>query len=200
MTTCSESSERDDTLPIDRVEVKDSVMFYLDGVLSSDLSETTLNLIIEKCVGKFVDNQTYTCDVIYCSLLESLKYLIRKSYVQDGGDSVGTLTKRREKDGTTEIEVGYSSTSGQSSENGWEKLYEYFLENPSDICECLQPTYSSTFGLVSIGGTRKDVYDAIENGENNKGMWDRKSIGTKFSSHREYNRREDLNRSKYWRK
>lgn len=199
MTACSEASERDDTLAIDRDEVKDSVLYYLVGVDDTLLPDTAWNVIVEKSISKFVDNQTYTCDVIYDSLLETLKYLIRKAWVEEGGDSVGVLTKNREKEGSVEVELNYNVVDGQTTENGWQKLYEYFRSNPSDICECLKPAYSSTYGLINIGGTLQDKYTEAATGENNRTMWDRGSIGSKFTYRREERRRSNITRGKYWR-
>lgn len=199
MTVCSDLSTRDSNLPIDRGEVKDSILFYLEGVDDEQLPPERLDQIIEICISRFTDNQTFTCDVIYCALLESLKYLIRKGWVEEGGDSVGNLKRIREKEGSVEEEVEYQSPSSSIVDNGWEKLYNYFLENPSDICDCLKPIYNSTFGLINVGGTQQDKYQEIENGHNNRSMWDKNPLGVKFSARRELRRRKTMTRSKYWR-
>lgn len=199
MTKCSELSERDPSLPIDTDEVKSSVMFYLEGVTSEQLPDTTLDLIINKAISSFEDNQTYTCDVIYITLLESLKYLIRKSWVDQGENSVGLLKKIKDKEDQVDREIEYESFDGQKAESGWEKIYNYFLKNPEDICPCLKYENNSEFGLIAIGGTQQDKYVKNEWAPNSRTLWDRTSLGSKFSYRRECRRRRSNNRSKYWR-
>ncbi|UZV41199.1 hypothetical protein vBVpaMR16F_133 [Vibrio phage vB_VpaM_R16F] len=197
-TPCSQQSTNDPNLPIDRQIVKDSIYFYLTGITDSELPEATLDTIIEKCIGKFEDSLIYDCDVTYCSLMSTLQYLIRKSWVSDGADSVGPLKRQREREGDIELESEWHITSGDSNENGWEKLYDYFLNNPSEICECLEVDRGNTFGLVSVGGTQKDKYEDNRYNPNSKTLWDTESIGNKFSNRREKSRRYSNQRSKYW--
>lgn len=197
-TTCSQQSTNNPNLPIDRQVVKDSVYYYLSGISTDDLSDSDLDIIIGKCIARFEDSLVYECDVIYCSLMSSLQHLIRKSWVKDGDDSVGPLKRHREKEGDVEQELEWHTTSGDSNENGWEKLYEYFLNNPSEICECLEVERGNTFGLISIGGTQQDKYEENRYNRNSRTAYDSTSIGNKFSYKREQRRRRSNQRSKYW--
>jgi len=197
-TPCSQQSTNDPNVPIDRQIVKDSIYFYLDGVSADDLPEATLDIIIEKCIGKFEDSLIYDCDVTYCTLLSTLQHLIRKSWVSDGNDSVGPLKRHREKEGDIEQELEWYTTSGDTNENGWERLYDYFLNNPAEICECLEVERGNTFGLISVGGTQQDKYEENRYNSNSRTVYDSTSIGNKFSYKREQRRRRSNQRSKYW--
>lgn len=198
-TKCSQQSDNDPSLPIDRVEVKDTVYFYLDGLSTDDISDATLDKIIEKCIGKFEDSAVYQCDVNYCALMSTLQHLIRKSWVDNGDESVGAIKRQRDKEGNVEQEIEWHSSTG-SVETGWEKLYDFFLANPADICECLEEERGNTFGLISIGGTKQDRYTEVNYDSNTRTLWDTNSIGNKFSYRREQSRRRSNNRSKYWSK
>ena len=198
MTTCSSTSTGDSSIAIDRDAVKTNALFYIDGYDSDDLTDTTVNTIIEKCISRFEDNETYECDVVYCTLLECIKYLIRKGWAEEGADSVGILTKVREKEGSVESEVGYTLSDDSSSESGYEKLYEYFISNPDEICDCLAPTYLGNFGLVAVGGTKQNIYESVERDPNGRNVYDTNSIGTKYSANKEKRRRITKRRSKYW--
>ena len=196
MTKCSELSDLDPLLPIDRDSVKTSVRFFMGGITEEDLPDSILSVIVENCILKFEDSQIYTNDVVYCSLLDSLKYLIRQSWAEDGSESTGGLKRRKEKEGGVEYENEYHADSSSTS-SGWEKLYDYFISNPADIAPCLEEERGNTFGLISIGGTKQDKSAEVENNLNNKSFWGTSSIGSKFSARREANRRRANLRSKY---
>lgn len=198
MTKCSELSDLDPLLPIDRDKVKERVRFYLSGITEEDLPDLLLSVIIENCILKYEDSQVYEDDVTYCSLMESLKYLIKQSWLESGSESSGGLKRRKEKEGGVEYENEYHADSSGSS-SGWEKLYDYYLKNPSDVAPCLEEGKGNVFGLISIGGTKQDKYIEVENGSNNKSFWGKSSIGNKFSARREVRRRQANRRSKFLR-
>jgi hypothetical protein len=199
MTACSSASTGDTSVAIDRGSVKENALFYIDGYDTDDLSDTTINIIIEKCINRFEDNETYECDITYCTLLECLKYLIRKSWVEEGSDSVGVLTKIREKEANVESEVNYAIASDTTSETGYKKLYDYFLKNPDEICSCLAPTYLGSFGLIAIGGTKQSQYNIVNSNPDSRNVYDTNYIGTKFTANKERRRRIAQQKSRDWR-
>lgn len=196
MTTCSDQSDNDESEVIDRDDINSDVRFILGGLSTDDLSDTILTIIQEKCIDKYEDSQIYNCDVTYCTLLDSLKYLIREAWNSTGSETVGDTKKTSEKEGNVSYEDEYYESEDSSS--GWQKLYDYFIENPAEVCDCLEEGRGNTFGLVSIGGTQQDQYLKTESNPNSKSMWGKSSIGTKFSAKREQRRRSANSRSKYY--
>lgn len=179
---------------VDKESIKTKVRFLIGGLTIEDLSDETLSYILDDCILTYTDDQEFECEITYCTLLNSLKYLTKQSWMDEGGIS-GNVTKKREKEGNVEFEETYSTSSG--AKTGWEKLYEYFRDNPKDVCIRLQLEKNKySVGMINIGGTRKDVYDNIENGANNKSVWSTGSIGSKFSASREYYRIKSESRSK----
>lgn len=180
---------------VDKESIKTKIRFLVGGLTTEDLSDATLSYILDECIVVYTDDQEFLCEITYCTLLNSLKYLIKQSWVEGGGN-VGDVTRKREKEGGVEYEESYSTSYSDSS--GWEKLYEYFRDNPKEVCISLQTERNkNTVGMISIGGTRKDEYDKIENGSNNKSLWGKGSIGSKFSYEREVYRRKREEQSKY---
>lgn len=199
MTACSDISELDPLLPVDRDRVETKVRFLMGGVSTDVLSSATLLLVSEECILKFEDSQIYETDVTYCTLLDVLQYLIRQSWTETGSDVRGSLKSVSEKEGNVAYKDEYESSGQVINKSGWEKLYDYFLINPQEVAVCLAIPRTGTFGLVSIGGTQQDKYIEIENNSNSKSMWGKSSIGSKFSAQRESRRRQTNYRSKTWR-
>lgn len=197
-TKCSQQSDNNPTDPIDRVEVKNSVKWYITGLSEENISDANLDIIIAKCIEKYEDSAVYECDVTYCAVMSTIDYLRRAVWVKDGDDNIGALKRHREKEGDVEEEMEWHSVSGDSSDNGWEKLYDYYLNNPSVICPCLEEERGNTFGLIAIGGTQQDKYVENNYSGNARTVWDTNSIGNRYSYRREQRRRKSNNRSKYW--
>ena len=197
MTTCSDSSTLDPSVAVDRAKVNTKIRFLMGGVSTTSLPDTILTTVLEDCILKFEDSQVYECDITYCTLLDSLNYLIRQSWTDIGADVRGNLKRTKEKEGGVAYEDEYES-SGLVATSGWEKLYDYFLNNPSEICPCLEVERTDTYGLINIGGTKQDKYIETENAPNNKAFWGKGSVGSKFSARRESRRRQSFTRSKYY--
>ena len=198
MTACSDASKLDPKDPIDRDYVKGQLDLLFGGI-PSEIPTDVLDKTIEHCIEKFGDSAIFTCDVIFCSLMSLLKYLIRKSWTDEGGESKGELKRRRETEGNVTLEEEYAVKDSSSKDaSGWEKLYEYFLKNPDEICECLKPE-KNTFGLIKIGGTDANEVEQNESDGSLNTMWDTRPIGNRFSTMRERKRRRSNERSKRWR-
>jgi len=198
MTTCSDeaiANGLDPSTPIDREQLKKDARFLMGAIEESILPDSVLDGIVESCIHNFEDSIIYRCDVLYCTILATLKYLIRQAWAHDGGSSSKDLVSRKEKVGNVSVEESYSSSSTSNNESGWEKMYEYFLRHPEDVCECLAKTKSG-LGLIKIGGTNQEEYDEIANNPNVKTMWDTGSSVDNYNSRRVEKRKKRRNNSK----
>lgn len=183
---------------IDRTKVKADVRFLMGGVDEATVSDALLTQILEDCITTYGDDDTFECEITYCTLMNTLKYLIRQSWLNDGSDSLGSVKRKKEKEGNVTYEDEYyTSESGSGGGSGWEKMYQYFLKNPAEVCPSLEIERSGAFGLVSIGGTQQDKYVETENNCNNRNFWGSTGVGSKFTSKREVRRRNTNYRSKY---
>ncbi|CAM0102065.1 hypothetical protein VPH5P1C_0011 [Vibrio phage 5P1c] len=184
----------DPSTPIDREQIKKDARYYMGAVGEEDLPDEVLDGIVESCIGKFGDSVIYKCDVLYCTVMNALRYLIRKGWA-DKGSTSGTLIGHKEKVGNVEIQNQYSSGSSSSDLNGWEKLYEEFLQNPNHICECLAKSRGS-LGYIKIGGTNREEYLNNEYNSALNTMWDIENSGNKFNERRVWSKQRSRNRSK----
>lgn len=175
---------------INREEVKERVRFLLGDVSTSVLSEATLDMILDDCINEYGDDDTYLCEITYCTLLESLRYLIRKNQAESG--VLGQQRRRKEVRGKTTIEVEYGDSTDYVT-SGWQEMYTDYINHPEYVCDSLKSdTYVS---LVKIGGVRQDEYLNIEGNLNSRSGWDVESR-SKFGSLRTERRRRALSRSK----
>ena len=196
MTECGQAALDkgvDPSTPIDREQLKKDARYFMGAVDEKALPEEVLDGIVEACIHNFEDSAIYRCDVLYCTIMNSLRYLIRKNWASNG-DTSGELVSIREKEGDVEIEEKYSS-SNSNQHNGWEKLYEEFLRNPDYICECLAKTRGG-LGYIKIGGTNAEDYINNEFSTKNRTMWDTTSIGDHYNERRTWNRQTNRNRTK----
>ena len=198
MTDCGQAAidrGEDPTTPIDREQIKKDARYYMGAVGEEDLPSEVLDGIVESCIGKFDDSIIYKCDVLYCTVLNSLRYLIRKGWA-DKGSTSGSLIGHKEKVGNVEIQEQYSSSSsGSGSMSGWEKLYEEYLQNPNYICECLAQ-FRGGFGYIKVGGTNKEEYLNNAYSTELNTMWDIENLGNKFNERRVWSKRRSRDRSK----
>ena len=180
------------TTPLDRDEVKRKVRFYLGNVPEATLPEEILDEMVANCIDKYGDDDTKYCEVVYCSVMSSLRYLIHQSWAQTGSENKD-ISKRVEKQGDREIQVYYdASSSSHVSESGWEKLYEEYKAHPEYICESLVDTLAdASAGYVKIGGVRQSEYDAIARNRDSRTGWDRQmddKFGYRRTTRQRYNR------------
>ena len=201
MSDCSEEAIAkgvDPTAPIDRDQLKKDARFFMGAVTTEDLPEDVLDGIVQSCINKYEDLAIFRCEVLYCTILNSLKYLIRKAWADKGGSSSGELISRKEKVGNITIEDKYSNSSSSSksdTESGWEKMFNYFLNHPEDVCECLAKSRGK-IGMVVIGGTDKAEYQRISEDPNVRSMWDIESSSDKYNQDRVRSRTRRRNNSK----
>ena len=197
MSKCSESSSLNPLDPIDKAYVKDTIVFLLAG-MPETITDSIFDTVYNKCVDAAGgDSAIYTCDVTYCTLMGIIKYLIRSGWSSGGTVATGALKSRKETEADVTIEEEYD-TASTPAESGWDQLYEYYIENPEEICECLRPDKSGLASMIKIGGT-----DANEVFNNDKDpsintMWDKPSIGTRYSSMRNEKRKAVKRRSKMY--
>lgn len=202
MTNCSQEAITngvDPTTPLDRNVVKTDVRFYAGGLSEALMPDTRLDIILDNCIAEYEDLLIYKCDITYCTLLATIKDLIRQNWAAEGGSSGTEITSRKEKVGGTEISVGYQQRTGTSAEeSGWEKLYEYFIKNPEDVCKCLAKERGS-IGFIKVTGTKQDEYDSNALNNNNRTMWSTGNFIDRFDARRTERQKRVRNRSKRFR-
>ncbi len=156
---------------IDRNKVAERVRFLMGDVSENQLSQETLLNIIEECITIYGDDDKFECEVTYCALLKAIRYMINKQNSNQGGDS-GTLVGSKEKVGELLIEKRFSSDSSSNGSSGWEKMYDYYLKHPEDVCPSLVPDGGSGSGLVLIGGVEQDEYERVQSDPNSRNAYD----------------------------
>lgn len=177
-------------MALDPNEISTRVRFLLGNPSESVLPEDLLLQIINDCILKIGSDDEFYCEVVQCSLLETLRYLIRKDQQPSAGGGGGALTKRREKRGKTEVEETYSSDS-EGTIGGWQDMYDDYLEHPEWICESLAYVGAGKY-LVNIGGVRQDQSANVLCDQNSRSAYDKPRVGRKFwkaSSRPYYSRR-----------
>lgn len=166
---------------IDRNKVAERVRFLMGDVSESQLSQETLLKIIEDCITIYGDDDKFECEVTYCALLKSIRYMINKQNNSQGGDS-GTLIASKEKVGDLSVEKRFSSSSSTNTSSGWEKMYDYYLKHPEDVCPSLVPEGSGN-KLVLIGGVEQDEYERVQSDPNSRNAYDY-NVSHKYNSQR----------------
>lgn len=201
MTACSDEAINkglDPSTPIDREQLKKDARFLMGAIDETILPDSVLDGIVEACINNFEDSIIYRCDVLYCTIMATLKYLIRQAWAHDGGSSSKDLVSRKEKVGGVSVEESYSKSNNTNNDIGWEKLYEYFLKHPEEVCECLAKSRGS-IGFIKIGGTDENEYQEIKNDPNTRTMWDINSSVDNYNQRRTKTRRRQRNNSKKFR-
>lgn len=146
-------------MALDRVLIEAEARFLMGGVTEEILPSATMQVIIERNIRKYGDEESDYCEVLYHTVIDSLRYLIREQIVDGASEGVsGTVTKRREKETDTEIEVGYSSSSDGSPLYSWNDLLDDFLKHPEYVCDSLVDATKAN-GSVIIGGSDINGYD-----------------------------------------
>ena len=196
MTKCSEISEADPTLPLDRPSVIARVRFGLGNTTNALVTDELIGQLIDIEVAKYGDFQIYWCDITYEVLLGLIDFLILNELASKGS-STGAEIRRKESRGDREIEIQYSD--GTTSDSGWEQLKDYWFTHPHEICDCLSPDVSnSPYGLIKIGGTSQTDYVANNTNPNLKTMWDGVNQSDQFTIRRDINAKRTRNRGKFY--
>lgn len=175
---------------IDTDVAKARVRYLMGDVSTSTLTDDTLTSVLTLATTEYTDDDEYYCEVVYYTLLESLRHLIRVNQANAG--LTGNQARRKEVRGKTTIEVEFSDSSDFISD-GWAQMYKDYVAHPEYVCESLRP--ERVFGLLNIGGTRQDTYRATDRNRNSRSAWDTETK-TKFNMDRTRRRHRNLGRSK----
>lgn len=200
MSKCSESSSLNPLDPIDKVYVKETIAFLLAG-MPETITDPIFDTIYNKCVASAGgDSAIYTCDVMYCTLMGIIKYLLRSGWNSGGTVPTGALKRRKDTEAGVTIEEEYD-TASTPAENGWDQFLNYYLENPEDVCDCLGVTTEEVGSggrgsMIKIGGTDANEVVRNDNDPSLNTMWDKQGIGTRYSSMRSEKRKAARRRSK----
>lgn len=175
-------------MALDPNAIADRVRFLLGNPSEEILPNDILLQIVNECIAKIGDDDSLYCQVLQCSLMETLRYLIRQSQIPSSPNG-GSVRRRKEKRGRTEIEEEYQQTSA-GDPSGWEQMYEDYQQHPEWICDELVTERTGEY-LVKIGGVRQDEFDSIVKDSNSKSAYDKPRVNRKFwkSSSRPYYRR-----------
>lgn len=146
-------------MALDRDLIESEARYLMGGASTDVLSSETMQIIIGRNVRKYGDEEGDYCQVLYHTVIDSLRYLIRERIVEGASEGVsGAVTKRREKETDTEIEVQYGSSSDGSVLYSWNVLLDDFLQHPEYVCDSLVDIKRSK-GSVIIGGADINGYD-----------------------------------------
>jgi hypothetical protein len=160
-------------------EVNARVRFLLGGADTTVISDATLNSIIDDCILSIGDADELFCEVVYCSLINTLRYLIREQQMNAG--STSNTTKRREKVGKREIELEFD-TGYNTNNSGWQAMLDDYLLNPEYVCAELA-TSTPTTG-IHIGGVSETEYDRVNSDVDSRNAYQlsvRRKYGTSTS-------------------
>ena len=80
----------------------------------------------------------------------------------------GNQRKRKEQNGKRTIEVEYGDSSDVVSD-GWQNMYDDYLENPSWVCKELAP--SGGTALVLFGGVSEKEYQRVNNDKDSRNAY-----------------------------
>lgn len=175
---------------IDQSAAISRVRFLLGDVEGSNPSDETLNLILSMAIEEYTDDDTYYCEIVYYTLIESLRYLVRSNQALAG--ETGNQSSRKESRGKTTIEVEYSDSSDYV-QDGWGDMLSDYISHPEYVCASLKP--EKVFSLINVGGVRQDQYEANQRNHNARTVWDLETK-SKYSSRRTERRRRAIDRSK----
>lgn len=165
-------------MALDPNAISERVRFLLGNPSEAILPEEILLQIINECIAEIGDDDELYCEVVQCSLMNTLRYLIRQSQIPSSPNG-GTVKRRKERRGRTEIEEEYQS--GSSVTNGWQDMYDDYLQHPEWICDSLAPDLTNrNFGKVTIGGVRKDIVKGIKKDPNSNTAYDKPRVLRKF--------------------
>ncbi len=161
--------------------IADKVIFLLGGPSEETIPYTTVLVIVNDCIEQIGDEDELYCQVLQCSVLNTLRYLIRKEQAAEG--EVGNVKRRKEEIGKRKIEEEYQIPSSSSGKSGWEKMYDDYKENPDWICPSLAKDLGNR--LIMIGGSREDEYFRVESNRNSRTAYKRPRTTRKWRGDRD---------------
>ena len=164
-------------MAIDVGQVVKRVKFLLGDPSLDIIPDEVLMSLAESYILSIGDGDDVYCKVVQSSLMESLRYLIRKSQIPASSDG-GEIRRRREKRGNTEIELEFQATSSNST-SGWQEMYEDYQTHPEWICEELASKTSGKY-LVTLGGTRVDESRKVLNDPNSNSAYNKSRVDRRF--------------------
>lgn len=155
-------------------QVKVDVRYYLGGIPETTLSDALLEDIINRTMTRYgldLNIDADYCKTVYYSILETLKYLIRENISSSSSTGGGEIKSRSEKVGDVSVKTEYTEGS-DASESGWDILYDYYLANPTDICEELTDLAKSSFATVYFGDVSNKEVDRVNSDQDSRDGWD----------------------------
>ena len=167
-------------MAIDTQQVITRVRFLLGNPSQEVITDEILLSIADECVNEIGSEDDKYCLVVQCTLMESLRYLIRQNQASSGVN--GNVRKRQEKVGKRTIQVEYGDSSDIVTD-GWQQMHDDYLNNPSWICKEL----ASSTTLVIIGGVEQTEYDRVHQDPNARDAY-------QLNINKKYNRKTSLNR------
>lgn len=157
--------------PIDIAEINDYIRFWLGDLTESDISDTTLNRIIQQIID---NNPTYTgCDVVYYSTIEVLRRFIREAAKGSAGQAGDpTVKATTEKTGNVSFTTEYHTSSNGEASSSWQAVLDDLLTDPDSIgCPVTLDTVPSKIGIVTFGGVSQKEYDRVRNDQDSRNGW-----------------------------
>lgn len=154
-------------------EVIDYDRFWLGNLSTAIISDDDLTRIINNIM---TDTTLSDCDVYYKSTVEILRNLIRRDAAGSAGSvGGGALKKKTEEVGTLRITEEFDVGTSSGTANGWDKVLEDLLANPSTIgcaITATPVTGTSASGSVIIGGVSQAAHDKARNNPDARTAYD----------------------------
>lgn len=136
-------------MAIDSSTLETEFRFLLGGITEDTISSDTVQVVISRGESKFSSDDEDYCNVLYYTVIESLRYLSRAQAVFYADNMIsGAITAIEEEEGDVREKETYASST-DSTMTSWDDLLSYYLENPDYICTDLTGYKSET---VVIGG------------------------------------------------
>lgn len=145
-------------MAIDVNAVIDRVLFLMGDPDDCTVPVDIVDQIAQDCIAKIGDEDDNFCEVVYCTLIETLRWLINRERSSSSNQS-GAVKKRREKRGNTEIEEQYSDSGSANGYGGWDDMLNDYLTDPTLVCAELAS--ESANNLIIIGGVSQSEYDRV---------------------------------------
>lgn len=159
-------------------DVTTRLRFLLGNPSEGIIDDCILIGIVDSCIITLGDNGDDYCKVLQCSLMETLRFLIRQAQIPSSPDG-SEVKRRKEKRGNTEIELEFQSTTNSDTSTGWQSMYEDYQSHPEWICEELVSSTSGKY-LVNIGGSRVDDTMRVLKDPNSNSAYNKSRVSRKF--------------------
>ncbi|AUR92132.1 head completion adaptor [Vibrio phage 1.170.O._10N.261.52.C3] len=139
-------------------EIVDRVRFLMGDPSQEVISDQQITDIANNCISEIGNEDSDKCEVTYCTLINTLRYLINKERA-DSSNKSGAVKKRKEKRGETEIEEQYSDSGSAQGYGGWNDMLNEYLADPTLVCAELAREAANN--LIIIGGVSQSEYDRV---------------------------------------